>query len=250
MRYEDQPINSVGELLASLRDRAEDETREPLWFRGQSRSEWALDPKISRADDGRPESHLLNRFRQSASYILQQPQQSLTDFDWLFLMQHHGAPTRLLDWTESALVGLYFCISENLDSEGALWVLAPCDLNAISNYQPEYQYEIPSFEDSQLQNYAPKTVAAETKTRLLPMAAIAVRNSPRMHAQQGVFTIAHRGESKLDSLAASRPESRFLWRYIVPADAKRVLRRELALLGFGKFQLFPELTSIAEGVTQ
>lgn len=249
MRHDDQVINGVGELLASLTQHAVN-ADEPIWYRGQSKSSWDLDPKILRAEGGRPESHLLNRFRQNASYILQQPQQGISDFDWLFLMQHHGAPTRLLDWTESALVGLYFCVSENPDDEGALWMLAPCDLNALSNYEPEYPHEIPSFEDSQLQNYSPKTVAGETKTRLLPMAAIGVRNSPRMHAQQGVFTIAHRGEPKLNRLAEARIGSRFLWRYLVPAAAKAAIKSELGLLGFGKFQLFPELTSIADGISQ
>lgn len=249
MRYENQSLTSVGGLLSLLNGHIEDHD-EPVWFRGQARSDWDLNPKMLRVDGGRPESHLINRFRQNASYILQQPQQSISDFDWMFLMQHHGAPTRLLDWTESALVGLYFCVSEHSDAEGALWMLAPCDLNALSNYEPEYPHEIPSFEDSQLLNYSPKTVASETKTKLLPMAAIGVRNSPRMHAQQGVFTVAHRGESRLNRLAEARPESRFLWKYLVPAESKAVIRKELGLLGFGKFQLFPELTSIAEGISQ
>lgn len=249
MRFEDRRLTGVGELLALL-DRDIANVDEPIWFRGQSNSNWDLDPKILRGGDGRPESHLLNRFRQNASYILQAPQLSFSDFDWLFLMQHHGAPTRLLDWTESALVGLYFAVKDGEQDEAALWVLAPCDLNSVSNYQPEYPHEIPSFEDSQLQNYSPKTVAGETKTRLAPMAAIGVRNSPRMHAQQGVFTIAHRGEARINQLASERAGSNFLWRYLIPAESKIQIRKELELLGIGKFQLFPELTSIAEGISQ
>lgn len=249
MRHDDEVVNGVGELLRLLSGHA-DNDGEPIWFRGQSSSTWDLDPKMLRIEGGRPESHLLNRFRQNASYILQQPQRNISDFDWLFLMQHHGAPTRLLDWTESALVGLYFCVDKEPDQEGSLWMLAPCDLNALSNYEPEYPHEIPSFEDSQLQNYSPKIVAGETKTKLLPMAAIGVRNSPRMHAQQGVFTIAHRGEPKLNRLAETRVGSKFLWRYRIPGAAKATIKRELALLGFGKFQLFPELTSIADEISQ
>lgn len=249
MRHPDRAISGVGQLLEFLSaDLAG--SAEPIWFRGQADAAWNLDPKFLRNDPDKPESHLLNRFRQSAAYILQSPQSSLSDFDWLFLMQHHGAPTRLLDWTESVLVGLYFAVEDKSDTDAALWAMAPCELNSLSNYQPEYSYEIPSFEDSQLQGYSPKTIASETKTRLLPMAAIGVRNSPRMHSQQGVFTIAHRGEPKIDQLAVDRSDSTFLWRYVIRAGSKASILRELRLLGIGKFQLFPELTSIAEGITR
>src|SRR3546814_12618621 len=104
-------------------------------------------------------------------------------------MQHYGIPTRLLDWTESPLTGLYFALERDIDKDGALWVLLPCELNQKNNYRPDYEFEIPSFEDSHLTNYVPSTIASESKSKLLPMAAIAPRNSPRMQAQQGVFTI-------------------------------------------------------------
>ena len=42
--------------------------------------------------------------------------------DWLALMQHYGAPTRLLDWTRSPYVALYFAL-EKADKESAVWAI-------------------------------------------------------------------------------------------------------------------------------
>jgi len=57
------------------------------------------------------------------------------EWDWIFLMQHYRAPTRLLDWSESPLVALYFALVDKLqeDSDGALWCMDPIALNRIAN---------------------------------------------------------------------------------------------------------------------
>ena len=243
MRFEDRYINSVGELISYLKENLK-KIDAPVWFRGQSKSEWPLVPKLLRSEGATSEIYLIRRFKQNATLLLQQPPRN--DFEWLFLMQHHSMSTRLLDWTESPLVALYFAVTQNYDSEGALWVLMPTVLNEKNNYRPDYLLEIPSFEDVDLQNYLPETVASEHRSRLFPMAAIAPRNSARMQAQQGVFTIGHRDNTPLEDAGAEGASRDHVWRYLIPAKAKEQICEELKIIGITRFQLFPELDSLAQ----
>lgn len=244
MRYADEPIHSVGNLVERLKTHLQGIDK-PVWFRGQSKSEWSLVPKLQRGDvKCSAEVYLISRFKQNATLLLQQRPKD--DFEWLFLMQHHSMPTRLLDWSESPLVGMYFAVTENRDDEGALWVLLPTVLNEKSNYRPDYPHEIPSFEDVHLQNYLPETVASERRSRLFPIAALAPRNSPRMQSQQGVFTISHRDPIPVEDAGADGAVRDHAWRYLIPPAAKPRLQKELRILGITRFQLFPELDSLGQ----
>ena len=44
-----------------------------------------------------------------------------TELDWTVLAQHHGCPTRLLDWSGNSLVGLFFATENDDDFDGVLW---------------------------------------------------------------------------------------------------------------------------------
>jgi hypothetical protein len=158
-------------------------------------------------------------------------------------MQHHGLPTRLLDWTESPLVALYFAVTDEhtLGFDGSLWCLMPLELNEYSKYRPDHANDIPGFgDDSHLDSYLPSKVNKQPAA-LGPLAAIALRNNPRIQVQQGVFTVNH---IELSPINAGDPA--YLWRYIIPEKNKDNIRKELELLNIGKLSLFPELTNVAE----
>jgi hypothetical protein len=98
-------------------------------FRGQRDATWYLDTSLDRAvktEVSTPTSNgywhldregegreLLFRFQQQAhQYIPALP--ATTDLcSWFALMQHHGVPTRFLDWTKSAYPALYFAFEED-----------------------------------------------------------------------------------------------------------------------------------------
>lgn len=224
MKYEQLEIISIGELINNLRAHIADFSG-PVWFRGQSVSTWSLEPRLMRTVPIPSETFFLNRFKQDASIIL--GHRPKTEFEWMFLMQHYGMPTRLLDWSESPLTALYFALNANPDMPGSLWVLLPTELNKKSNYRPEFEFEVPSFEDEHLKSYLPSTIASELKSKLFPMAAIAPRNSPRMQAQQGVFTISHRENIAIENVGAAGNPRDHIWKYIIPNHAKENFNREL-----------------------
>lgn len=239
MRKRDKTIKSVQELIGKLKTDAAGYNG-PIWFRGHSKINWKLSSSFTRWSGSSSEMNLIRKFKQNATMLLNP--RPTSEFDWLFIMQHHGVPTRLLDWTESPLTACYFAVNELENQKGALWVLLPVELNRKSGINPSYAYDIPSFEDTYLENYSPSSLAGEDTSELYPLAAIAPRNNPRMQAQLSVFTIDHRDKTPIDNIE----NKQHVWRYIIPANFKRKIKEELKLLGVSKFQLFPELSSIGD----
>lgn len=236
-------INSIQELLVKLQELQSDEQK-TIWYRGQASKDWGLIPHYMRLENAQSESTFLKRFKQSAAMLIDTtPKES---FDWLFLMQHYGVPTRLLDWSESPLVALYFAV-ENLiehgDKDGALWLLYPTDLNkhAHINNKEEEDY-IPSFEDEELENYSVESLKTNPRIQLYPVATIATRNNTRIQAQLGVFTIHHYENIPIEKIG----DNTHVVKLIIPANSKELIKNQLSLLGYSKFQLFPELSSIGD----
>jgi len=103
------------------------------WFRGHSKTFGSLLPGAYREPYRSARENIEfwagQRFRlRAASYSADLPKWD--DYvSWLLLMQHHGVPTRLLDWTENVLVGLYFAVCDSEDEDGELWCMEHSELN-------------------------------------------------------------------------------------------------------------------------
>ncbi|MDP9173160.1 MAG: FRG domain-containing protein [Planctomycetota bacterium] len=235
-------VNSVSELAKALKRKAIAENT--TWFRGHELDRYELLPSLARYANGiQSEAILIKRFKQNASTFLQRPPSN--EWEWLFLMQHYNVPTRLLDWTESPLVGLYFvvCNPKHDKKPGHLWCLFPTKLNKYSGWKPALAANIPCFSvDSLLDAYSPTSLASENQTALLPAAALALRDNPRIIAQHGVFTIMHRDDTPIENLQQGNDH---VGRFVVPAKAKKRIRDELVALRITKLAIFPELANVA-----
>ncbi len=234
-------IKTIGNLITQLK-KVSMNCNEDIWFRGQSDFSWGLSPGIHRINNSTSETSLLSRFKQSAAMLIQKRYDD--DFDWLFLMQHYGLPTRLLDWSESPLSALYFAVIDELKDgcDASLWLLKPTEFNKIANIPTLEKNFIPSFDDEELKNYSIKSLSSNPRNQLAPIATIATRNSPRIQAQLGVFTIHHLDIMPIEKFCKNHEVLKFK----IPASSKSKLREELALLEINKFTLFPELSSIGE----
>lgn len=240
MRFRDRKIKKIADLLKVLNDRLEDGSI--TWYRGQSDYSWPLVPGLGRPGaNPNAEMALIKRFKQNAMpHLVTKP---TTEWEWLFLMQHHRLNTRLLDWTESPLAALFFAVQTLSTENAALWCMNPVALNHSANIDFDHNLEIPAFDhDDILKSYLPTRIASEHTSDLLPIAALASRNSPRISAQLGTFTIAHRRFVPIEDVG----DKRHIWRMIIPASEKATLLKELRHLRYTRLTLFPELDSVAE----
>lgn len=225
------------------------------WFRGHARVCGELTPSVFREEFEQrwKVRNLENDFYHNFIRLAPARASHLPNEDdviaWLFLMQHHGTPTRLLDWSGSVLVGLYFAVQAFPDEDGELWSMYAQTLNLLSGYAGH-----PTPNNPHLRFLARECTGGDrvllAKTLGLsdvparPLAVLPPLEFPRLVTQSSVFTIHPRpvaGYTIPDLL----DDHRNLVRYIIPARYKTQLRKDLNALGINHSRLFPDLDALS-----
>jgi hypothetical protein len=186
-------------------------------FRGVADAEThLLRPKIGRDPgryDGKQERQLFENFKRRATRFIDL--RGFSEWDCLALAQHHGLPTRLLDWTSNPLVAAYFAVS-SVPGDATARVYAVRARTRIDDVESGD----PLAYTGQVTFFVPAHVA------------------PRIVSQRGFFTI----HPEPDKAWEPQPASHF---DIVPVD-RGFFRRRLFSLGIDPSHIMADLDGVCE----
>jgi len=208
-----------------------------LLFRGQG-IDRPLIPKIGRLNlriknNGivKTEKLILEEFRRGILPLTEFKPEN--DWDLLALAQHHGLPTRLLDWSFSALVALWFSVDKppqkdvnGMTENGVLWIL-----NADTD-----DFRIDTTETNPFDN---------SITKIFRPAVI----SRRISAQAGVFTV-HKilGDNKMIRLENNKNYKSKLTKFLIRGNDFAKIRKQLSMLGIGYSTIFPDMDGLCKNL--
>jgi len=191
-------------------------------FRGVTNSAFTLLPSVGRwtgREDLRTdfEQSLFEDFKRKAvSYLDRIP---TNDWEWLFIAQHHGIPTRLLDWSTSPLVALYFALGDGQNTDYAVYRHAATKLVSASML---IEGRVRPFDiGSDIFQVHPSYV------------------SPRVERQGSVFT-AHG-----NPWVPLEPHGDEVTKFVFPTESRRANKVKLQQLGVTGSLLFPGLDGLA-----
>ena len=201
------------EIVEGIKSKSEVKgNKADLLFRGQ-RQDYCLQPKLARLDlkgeISNIEKLMLNEFRRACVPLAEyQPEDN---WDLLALAQHHGLPTRLLDWTLSALVALWFAVNQEPsgDKEGVVWVL-----NAeVDDFRGKEEQEDP-LSNKVTKVFRPRVV------------------SKRISAQSGAFTVHKINDGgKIVKFETHKQFKNKLKKLVIPPESFPSIRKSLNIMG-------------------
>jgi hypothetical protein len=257
-------ITNVGEFLSQVTAIKKvwfpDEDLSP-WYRGQCRAEWGLLPSLFRIRDTYDEileERLEDEIREE--FIVRAPAFSDfrptgdDDWGWYFLMQHYGAPTRLLDWTDGALLALYFAVKSNPGNfDAAVWVLDPYSLNEravdIDEVMPPSADGLSKEDKKTLRRWLPGRFPRTVRKRDIPAKPIAVfptHIARRISTQRSCFTVHGSDLLGLDRLKNTRLP--ILRKLVIPSFHVQEIKQELILAGIDESTIFPDLDGLGRAI--
>jgi len=173
------------------------------------------------------------------------------DLDVLFLMQHFGVPTRLLDWTENPYIALVFALTDakytvsgasiTYNTKAVIWVLEPASWNSKAvPFTPPVGIISPPNDDA-LNGYMPNSCR-----RPDPIALYGSYNSPRIVAQRGAFCLFGKSVKPMEvSYTDFGYPQDCLTKLEIPADKIAGLLTSLTRIGITDSVVYPDLPGLA-----
>ena len=253
----DLHVNSIDELMRELNS-----LPNCFVFRGQSDSDWGLQSTLERtlgrkwnARDARKfEDYSLDVFK--SKYHIYRGTEHLpkSKLSWLSVMQHYGVPTRLIDFTTSPYIALYFAL-ETYDPLSKKDLSIYClDYSAIMEKSIEYmkgkdklfnesRSTIQGQQDSIFEDKGDRysyDIAWVTET---------IELKARIDRQSGTFLISGNLEKKIDSVInSSLYESCQLRKIIIPATLYEGIYVALRKMSINSKSIYGDLSGLAKSI--
>ncbi len=227
--------------------------RSSMAYRGLSDSAYQLKTSLMRLGGNyhRLEGNLLRNFRKYAQRNVV-PSDSV--WNWLATAQHHGLPTRMLDWTFSPYIAMHFATAntQRTECDGVIWCV---DYIAVHRLLPRPLREI-------LEREASNLITAEMLNRVVqslpeldaldPAPFVIFFEPPsldeRIVNQYALFSLVSSSSTLLDDWLAAHPET--YRRIVIPARLKWEVRDKLDQANITERVLFPGLDGLSRWLTR
>lgn len=246
MAIEIKEITSLSDFIQKTTELG---TERKIWFRGLPDVDYDLKPSIFRTPFNPDlEKDFNTQFQSRAIPFLKTIPRD--PWEWQFVMQHFGVPTRLLDWTVSGLAALAFAIifredksdrDRHFGKNAGIWCLDPIKLNSLARIGLAEPEKIPDISKEQ----QIKTLYDfNSKVPTYPVAITGPLNNERIVAQKGVFTLFP-NSAPYQSLTEKEKSDEFLIKFIIRNEFVIPIRKELGRMGMSESTLFPDLSHLA-----
>jgi hypothetical protein len=209
------------------------------WWRGHCDANWKLIPSVHHREMTNKEVNMTFRFKNMAKSRYPKCPLNSDLPSWLFLMQHYNLPTRLLDWSESPLIALFFATEDpELDkNDGIVWGLSPTRLNKSQGEEPKiFSGDHPSVITIFNEAFS-KSKTNSSKT----LAVLVDQIDIRQMVQLSQFTI-HGNNVPIEEKDEAEY---FLGKVIIPKEKKEYFRTVLKLFGINRASIFPDLENLS-----
>lgn len=169
-------------------------------FRGQSDSSWTIQSSLERevgkyyTENSSTHCDIQKGFEENALKISKSSTGCINavdkpkdDFSWLALLQHHGCKTRLVDFSESFYIALFFAVKENHDKDGAVWAIKTEKIRYKTLIVNNHKHSAEEFARLLVNNSAEWKNRYENCEDLMMTCAKPEQLNQRLMAQQGLF---------------------------------------------------------------
>jgi hypothetical protein len=222
--------------------------RSPIAFRGVARAAHELCSGLTRIGDNPAaiERHLLRNFIKYAE--VRPDARHTSQWHWLALAQHHGLPSRLLDWTYSPLVALHFVteLAAAFEEDGVVWCV---NYHSVKEALPDRLRNVLEHEASDV--FTPELLASAVSSLdelrdVSEAPALLFLEPPsldqRIVTQYALFSLLTHAEADMQDWVTQHPD--LCARVVIPAAIKWEVRDKLDQANINERVLYPGLDGL------